>query len=86
VATEKVETADDEVLEIHQKIVVATEGHKKIVVGKGGEMLKRIGTEARHEIQSEWGVNARLHLFVRVEPDWQNKAESFAEQGLEFKK
>jgi GTP-binding protein Era len=85
VATEKVETAEDGVLEIWQKIAVATEGHKKIVVGRGGEMLKKIGTAARHEIQDEWGVNARLHLFVRVEKDWENKKESYEEQGLEFK-
>jgi GTP-binding protein Era len=86
VATEKVETAPDGVLEIWQKIVVATDGHKKIVVGKGGEMLQKIGTAARHEIQDEWGVNARLHLFVRVEKDWENRAESYEEQGLEFSK
>ena len=86
VATEKVETADDGVLDIHQKIVVATEGHKKIVVGKGGAQLKQIGMAARHEIQDEWGVNARLHIFVRVEPNWENKRENYEEQGLEFKK
>lgn len=85
VATEKVETADDGVLEIYQKIVVATEGHKKIVVGKGGAQLKQIGMAARHEIQDEWGVNARLHIFVRVEPNWENKRENYEEQGLEFK-
>jgi len=80
------ETAPDGVLEIWQKIVVATENHKKIVVGKGGAQLKQIGMAARHEIQDEWGVNARLHLFVRVEKDWENKRESYEEQGLEFKK
>ena len=85
VATEKVETADDGVLDIYQKIVVATEGHKKIVVGKGGAQLKQIGMAARHEIQDEWGVNARLHIFVRVEPNWENKRENYEEQGLEFK-
>ncbi|MCL1892113.1 MAG: GTPase Era [Alphaproteobacteria bacterium] len=86
VATEKVETAPDGVLDIYQKIVVASENHKKIVVGKGGAQLKQIGTAARHEIQDEWGVNARLHLFVRVEKDWEDKRENYEEQGLEFKK
>ncbi len=85
VVTEKVEQDDEGVLEIYQKIVVANEAHKKIVVGRGGEQLKRIGTAARHDIQDQWGVNARLHLFVRVEENWENVAENYTDQGLEFK-
>ena len=85
VVTEHVETDEEGVLEIYQKIVVQNEAHKKIVVGRGGEQLKQIGTAARHDIQNQWGVNARLHLFVRVEPDWENTAENYIEQGLEFK-
>ncbi|MDL2295642.1 GTPase Era [Lachnospiraceae bacterium OttesenSCG-928-E19] len=85
VETEKVDVDPDGVLEIYQKVVVHSEGHKKIVIGKGGEQLKRIGTEARHDIQDQWGVNARLHLFVRVEENWEDKRESYETQGLEFK-
>ncbi|MCL2538129.1 MAG: GTPase Era [Alphaproteobacteria bacterium] len=86
VVTEKVDTDPEGVLEIYQKIVVNSENHKKIVIGRGGAQLKQIGTAARHDIQDQWGVNARLHLFVRVEPDWENKRENYEEQGLEFKK
>lgn len=86
VVTERVDVADDGVLDIYQKIAVRNDGHKKIVVGRGGEQLKRIGTAARHDIQDQWGVNARLHLFVRVEPDWEEKAENYIDQGLDFKK
>ena len=85
VVTEKVDTDADGVLDIYQKIVVSNEAHKKIVIGRGGEQLKRIGTAARHDIQDQWGVNARLHLFVRVEADWEEKAENYTDQGLEFK-
>lgn len=85
VLTEKVEVDDEGVLDIYQKISVQNEAHKKIVIGRGGAQLKQIGTAARHDIQDQWGVNARLHLFVRVEPDWENKAENYEEQGLEFK-
>jgi GTP-binding protein Era len=84
VVTEKVDTDDDGVLEIYQKIVVQNEAHKKIVVGRGGAQLKKIGTAARHDIQDQWGVNARLHLFVRVEENWENTAENYTDQGLEF--
>lgn len=84
VVTEKVDTDDEGVLEIYQKIVVANVAHKKIVVGRGGEQLKKIGTAARHDIQDQWGVNARLHLFVRVEPNWEEVAENYTDQGLSF--
>ena len=85
VVTEKVEQDDEGVLEIYQKIVVQNAAHKKIVVGRGGEQLKKIGTAARHDIQDQWGVNARLHLFVRVEENWEEVAENYTDQGLEFK-
>ena len=85
VVTERVETAEDGVLDIYQKIVVQNDAHKKIVIGRGGAQLQQIGTAARHDIQDQWGVNARLHLFVRVEPNWENVAENYTDQGLEFK-
>ena len=86
VVTERVDVDDDGVLDIYQKIVVQNDAHKKIVIGRGGAQLKKIGTVARHDIQDQWGVNARLHLFVRVEPEWENIAENYTDQGLEFKK
>ena len=86
VVTERLEVDKEGVLDIYQKIAVQNDAHKKIVIGRGGALLKKIGTAARHDIQEQWGVNARLHLFVRVEPDWENKAENYEEQGLEFKK
>jgi len=86
VVTERVDVDADGVLDIYQKIVVANDAHKKIVIGRGGAQLKKIGTAARHDIQDQWGVNARLHLFVRVEENWENMAENYTDQGLEFKK
>ena len=86
VVTERVDVDGDGVLDIYQKIVVRSDGHKKIVVGRGGATLKKIGTAARHDIQDQWGVNARLHLFVRVEENWEDTAENYTDQGLEFKK
>lgn len=86
VVTEKVDVDSEGVLDIYQKIVVQNDAHKKIVIGRGGVQLKQIGTDARHDVQDQWGVNARLHLFVRVEPNWENMAENYTDQGLEFKK
>lgn len=86
VVTEKVDVDDEGTLDIYQKIAVRSDAHKKIVIGRGGTQLQQIGTAARHDIQDQWGVNARLHLFIRVEPDWEEKAENYTDQGLEFKK
>ena len=86
VVTERVDVDDAGVLDIYQKIVVQSDAHKKIVVGRGGAQLKKIGTAARHDIQDQWGVSARLHLFVRVEENWEDIAENYIDQGLEFKK
>ena len=86
VMTERVDVDNDGVLDIYQKIAVQNEAHKKIIIGRGGTQLKKIGTAARHDIQNQWGVNARLHLFVRVEPNWEDVAENYIDQGLEFKK
>ncbi|MDR1826568.1 MAG: GTPase Era [Rickettsiales bacterium] len=83
VATDKMEADDEGVLEISQTIHVKTDGHKKMVIGKGGETLKKIGTLARREIQDEWGVKARLRLFVRVE-DWEENKEHYESQGLSY--
>jgi len=53
-------------------IVVEREGQKKIVVGKGGSMIRDIGTAARRELEEELGRRLFLELTVRVKPDWRN--------------
>ena len=53
-------------------IVVEREGQKKIVVGKGGAMIREIGTAAREELEQELGRRLFLDLTVRVRPDWRN--------------
>ncbi|MCL2660398.1 MAG: GTPase Era [Acidobacteriaceae bacterium] len=47
-------------------------GQKAILIGKGGEMLKRIGTTARKEIESLLGTRVFLELFVKIEQDWRS--------------
>jgi len=85
VSTDKIDTDDEGVIEIMQTIYVKSQGHKKIIIGKGGEQLKQIGMLARHDIQDEWRVNARLKIFVRVE-DWENNKEHYESQGLKYVK
>ncbi len=60
------------------------EGQKAILIGKGGQMLKRIGTQARLEIESMLGRRVFLELFVKVRPGWRESRE-FVE-GLDWRR
>ncbi len=53
-------------------IIVEREGQKGIIVGKGGSMIRDIGTAAREELERELGRRFFLELTVRVRPDWRN--------------
>jgi len=55
---------------IQALVLVEREMHKRIVVGKGGAMIRRIGQEARREIEGLLGVRVFLELFVRVQSGW----------------
>jgi GTP-binding protein Era len=55
---------------IQATVVVEKESHKKIVVGAGGAMLKKIGSEARKEVEQMLGKQVFLGLFVKVMPNW----------------
>jgi GTP-binding protein Era len=55
------------------------DGQKKILIGKGGEMMKRIGTSARLDIERLLGTKVFLELFVKVEPNWR-ESKRFLEE------
>lgn len=63
---------DDEAkpLNIAASIIVEREGQKAILIGKRGEMIKTIGTEARKEIEPLVGRRVFLELFVKIREDW----------------
>ena len=60
------------------------EGQKAILIGKGGQMLKKIGSAARQEIERMLGKRVFLELFVKVRPGWRDSAE-FVE-GLDWRR
>jgi GTP-binding protein Era len=60
----------DDLVRVYAEIVVERDSQKGILIGKGGEMLKRIGTLARKEAQGLLGCRVHLDLFVKVEMDW----------------
>lgn len=85
VETEKWEERADGSVRIDQVVYVAREGHKGIVLGKGGETIKAIGAAARAEISEFLGRPAHLFLTVKVRPNWLDEAERYTEMGLDFK-
>lgn len=66
-------TFDEENGEICADIVCERESHKRIIVGHNGEMIKKIGMNARKEIEFFLDRKINLKLFVRVEKDWRAK-------------
>lgn len=70
-----VEKFDEKENSIHIMAVIYVErdSQKGILIGKGGAMLKRVGTEARKDIEKFFGKSVYLELFVKVEPNWRNR-------------
>lgn len=70
VLCESLEYADDGHVSIEATILVERSGQKGIVLGKGGQMIKRVGIEARRDIERLLGCRVFLDLTVRVAPAW----------------
>ncbi len=67
---------------IEARVLVERDSQKGIVIGKGGSMLKRIGTLARKDIQRLLGCGVHLQLLVRVEPGWSTNPRILSRLGL----
>ena len=63
---------DNGLWDIKATIICEREAHKGIIIGKGGSMLKRIGTGARIQIEKMTGDRVNLQLFVKVRKDWRD--------------
>ncbi len=72
VIVEKFEESDTSI-HIMAVIYVERDSQKGILIGKGGSMLKRVGTEARKDIEKFFGKRVYLELFVKVEANWRNR-------------
>ncbi len=60
------------VMDIEATIICERESHKGIIIGKGGEMLKKIGTNARYEIEKMLDMKVNLKLWVKVKKNWRD--------------
>ncbi len=61
-------------MDIEAIIYCEKESHKGIIIGKGGAMLKKIGSYAREDLEKFLEIKINLKLWVKVTPDWRNKA------------
>lgn len=70
-----VEKFDEKETAIHimSVIYVERDSQKGIIIGKGGDKIKKVGIEARHDIEKFFGKKVFLELFVKVEKDWRNR-------------
>jgi GTP-binding protein Era len=82
VETERITETKDK-MEIDASIIVNRDSQKGIVIGKGAEMLKEIGTRARKDLERFFGIKIRLNLHVKVRTDWADKDEYLKIQGLQ---
>ncbi len=64
------EREDKPIWDINATIICERESHKGIIIGKGGEMLKKIGAAARHDIEVMIGNQVNLKLWVKIKKDW----------------
>jgi GTP-binding protein Era len=86
VETESWKKLRDKSVRVQQVIYVTRDGHKSIVLGKGGATIKSIGADSRKEIADILGVPVHLFLFVKVRENWGDDPDRYREMGLEFPK
>jgi len=72
VVMEEFDEKDPEIIRIRATIYCERESHKRIIIGKGGEMLKRIGSYAREDMEAFFGVKIYLNLWVKVKENWRD--------------
>lgn len=80
-----VQTFKDEpnIVRIAAEIVVERDSQKGIIIGHQGKSLKKVGTEARKDIEQFLGKKVFLELFVKVDKDWRNRASQLRRYGYE---
>lgn len=82
VMVDEMEPTESGLLVIRARVLVERKSQKGIVIGRGGEVLRAAGTEAREELEVLFGTRIHLDLRVAVEPDWQRRPASLDRLGF----
>ena len=72
---------NEDFMEIDATVYCERDAHKRIIIGKNGEMLKKIGTEARLDIERLLNVHVNLKLFIKVRPGWRDRLDDLKTLG-----
>lgn len=84
VAIERVRERDDgSIMDVEATIYCERESHKGIIIGKGGQMLKKISTYARQDIENFFDIKVNLQCWVKVKEDWRNREGIIHNFGLD---
>lgn len=73
---------DTEIIDISVVIICEKESHKGMIIGKGGERLKQIGTMARGDMEDLLHAKVNLQCFVKVKEDWRNRERVISDLGM----
>ncbi len=84
VETEHWEQFDNGSVKISQLIYVQRDSQKAIILGKGGARIKKIGQRSREELEEIMGCKVHLKIFVKVQENWQERAEIYQLMGLDI--
>ena len=82
VVVDEMETQENGVFRIEATAYVERESQKGMVIGKGGSIVRAVGTEARPELEKLFGTRVFLDLRVKVEKDWQRRPDSLDRLGF----
>ncbi len=85
VETENWEPFENGSIKIDQTIFIAREAHKKIILGKGGAMIKKIGQMSREELEDILETQVHLKLFIKVQENWFDDEDRYEMWGLNSK-
>jgi GTPase len=83
VAVQEITTRDDGLVEVAAQVWAETESQKSILIGKGGRMVREIGTAARKELERELGTKVFLDLQVRVRERWRRDEDLLDRLGID---
>jgi len=78
-----IETRDDGIIEVRADVWAESQSQKKILVGKGGRMVREVGTAARRELERELGAKVFLDLRVRVREHWRRDESLLDRLGID---
>ena len=80
---ERTDSSGEDILDISATIYCERESHKGIVIGKGGSMLRKIGADARAELEAFFAIKVNLQCWVKVKEGWRNREALIKNFGLD---